>query len=110
MMGRVQRLLVCLLMSGLFLFVSGEWAEGQTTPDMLQTFQGLTAEQQQTIRSALGAATGTQSSGTYGPSGVGQRPTDGASDAERMQRQLLERRLRAAPRKRRTRTRHSSQS
>jgi polysaccharide export outer membrane protein len=89
MMGRVQRLLVGLLVSGLCLFVSGEWAEGQIPPDTLQTFQGLTPEQQQSIRSALGAASGTQSSGTYGPSGAGQRPTNGVSDAEQMQRQLL---------------------
>ena len=56
-MGRLRGLLAGLLVSALCLCLSGEWAEGQVTPtpDQLQTFQGLTPEQQQAIRNALGA-------------------------------------------------------
>ena len=57
-MGRLRGLLAGLLFSAFCLCLSGEWAEGQVapTPDQLQTFQGLTPEQQQAIRNALGGA------------------------------------------------------
>lgn len=57
-MGRLRGLLAGLLVSAICLCLFGDWAEGQVTPtpDQLQTFQGLTTEQQQAIRNALGGA------------------------------------------------------
>src|SRR5215472_14059797 len=68
--------------------VTSEWADGQVTPtpDQLQTFQGLTPEQQQAIRNALGGAGGSQAYGAYG---AGERTTSGISDTERLQRERL---------------------
>ena len=53
-----RRLLAGLLLSALCLCLAGERAQGQVTPtpDQLQTFQGLTPDQQQAIRNALGTS------------------------------------------------------
>jgi polysaccharide biosynthesis/export protein len=57
-MGRLRGLLAGLLATAVCVCLCGEWAKGQVTPtpDQLQTFQGLTSEQQQAIRNALGGA------------------------------------------------------
>src|SRR5215472_4557811 len=57
-MGRLRGLLTGLLVNALCLCLSSEWAAGQVTPtpDQLQTFQGLTPEQQQAVRNALSGA------------------------------------------------------
>lgn len=56
MTGRLRGLLAGLLVAVSCVCFSGGRAEGQTspTPEQLQTFQGLTPEQQQAIRNALG--------------------------------------------------------
>ena len=86
-MGRIQGLLAGLLVSALCVFLSGEWAEGQVTPtpDQLQSFQGLTPEQQQTIRNALGGsgqATGASDTGLRRPGELSQ-----ADQQEQMRRE-----------------------
>ena len=75
--GRLWGLLAGLLLSGLALCVSGERAQGQVnpTPEQLQTFQGLTPEQQQAIRNALGGtsqAAGGSDLGLRRPGELGQ--------------------------------------
>ena len=87
-MGRLRGLPAALLVSAFCLCLGFEWAEGQVTPtpDQLQTFQGLTPEQQQAIRNALGTSAGTQSYGTYGS---GERGATGLSDTERLQRERM---------------------
>ena len=56
MTGRLRGLLAGLLVAVCCVSVFGGRAEGQTspTPEQLQTFQGLTPEQQQAVRNALG--------------------------------------------------------
>lgn len=83
MMGRLRGLLAGLVVSAFCLGLCGEWAEGQVTPtpDQLQTFQGLTPEQQQQIRNALGAAGGTQAYGAYG---AGERAGGGVTETDRL--------------------------
>src|ERR1700752_2837962 len=87
-MGRLRGLLTGLLVSAFSLCLCGEWAAGQgtPTPDQLQTFQGLTPEQQQAVRNALGAAGGNQSYGAYG---AGGRAATGLGDVERLQRESM---------------------
>jgi len=85
LMERLRGLLTGLVVSAFCLCLFSEWAHGQVspTPDQLQTFQGLTPEQQQAIRNALGATGGAQSYGAYGT----ERATNPVSDAERLQRE-----------------------
>src|SRR5215472_12739362 len=76
-MGSLRGLPTALLVSALYLCLSSEWAEGQVTPtpDQLQTFQGLTPEQQQAVRNALGGAgqaTGASESGLRRPGELSQ--------------------------------------
>ena len=84
--GRLRGLLAGLLVAAFCVCLSGEPAVGQVTPtpDQLQTFQGLTPEQQQAIRNALGTAGGAQSYGSYG---AGERTASGFNDTERLQRE-----------------------
>ena len=76
-MGRLRGSLAGLLVGTFCLCLSGQWAEGQVTPtpDQLQTFQGLSPEQQQAIRNALGGtsqATGGSDLGLRRPGELGQ--------------------------------------
>src|ERR1700752_4783915 len=76
-MGRLPGLLAGLLLAVCCVSFSGGRAEGQTspTPEQLQTFQGLTPEQQQAIRSALGGtgqAAGGSDLGLRRPGELGQ--------------------------------------
>ncbi|HEY2201883.1 MAG TPA: SLBB domain-containing protein, partial [Solirubrobacteraceae bacterium] len=83
--GRLRGLLAGLLVSAFCLCLCGEWAEGQVSPDQLQTFQGLTPEQQQAIRNALGGTsqvTGSSDLGLRRPSEVSQ-----ADQQEQMRRE-----------------------
>src|ERR1700756_5168542 len=86
MSGRLRGLLAGLLAAVCCVSFPGGRAEGQTSPtsEQLQTFQGLTPEQQQAIRNALGTAGGAQSYGSYG---AGERTAGGFSDTERLQRE-----------------------
>lgn len=72
-MGCLKGVLLGLLVAGVCLCVSSESAHGQATPtpEQLQTFQGLTPDQQQAIRNALSGA------GQAGGSDTGvRRPSD----------------------------------
>src|ERR1700756_4257309 len=77
MSGRLRGLLAGLLVAVCCVSFSGGRAEGQTspTPEQLQTFQGLTPEQQQAIRNALGGtsqAAGGSDLGLRRPGELGQ--------------------------------------
>src|SRR5579863_5427562 len=87
--GRLRGVLAGLFVSAFFLCTFGERAESQSnpTPEQLQIFQGLTPEQQQSIRSALGAATGLSQG--YGSYGAGQRPASSLTDSERLRRERM---------------------
>jgi polysaccharide biosynthesis/export protein len=76
-MGRLRGLLAGLLVTVCCVFFSGGRADGQTspTPEQLQTFQGLTPDQQQAIRNALGGtsqAPGGSDLGVRRPGELGQ--------------------------------------
>jgi polysaccharide export outer membrane protein len=75
--GRLRGLLAGLLVAAFCVCLSGEAAVGQVTPtpDQLRTFQGLTPEQQQAIRNALGGtsqAAGGSDLGLRRPGELGQ--------------------------------------
>jgi polysaccharide biosynthesis/export protein len=75
--GRLRGLLAGLLVAAFCVCLSGEAAVGQITPtpEQLQTFQGLTPEQQQAIRNALGGtsqAAGGSDLGLRRPGELGQ--------------------------------------
>ncbi len=93
-MGRLRGLLTGLLVSAFCACLSGEPAVGQVTPtpDQLQTFQGLTPEQQQAIRNALGTSGGAQNSGVYG---TGERGATGLIETDRLN-QLQRERMKKA--------------
>lgn len=80
-MGRLRGLLAGFLVAVCCVSFSGGRAEGQSspTPEQLQTFQGLTPEQQQAVRNALGG--GVQNSGMYG---TGERGATGLSETDRL--------------------------
>src|SRR5579872_4631656 len=86
-MGRLRGVLAGLLAGVFFLCAFGEWAEGQInpTPEQLQMFQGLTPDQQQSVRNALGGMGQT----TGGASDLGsRRPGElGPSDQQEQMRQ-----------------------
>src|SRR5579864_1923940 len=92
-MGRLRGVPAGLLVGVFFLCTFGDWAEVQInpTPEQLQMFQGLTPEQQQSIRNALGGMGQT----TGGASDLGSRrpgelgPTD-------QQEQMRQERLKSA--------------
>ena len=76
-MEGLRGLLTGVLAGALCLCLSSEWADGQVTPtpDQLQTFQGLTPEQQQAVRNALSGAgqqTGAPESGLRRPGELSQ--------------------------------------
>jgi len=91
-MGSFRGLLTGLLVGAICLCLSSEWAEGQVTPtpDQLQTFQGLTPEQQQAVRNALSGA-----SQPTGASEAGPRRPGELSQAEQLE-QLRQERQRSA--------------
>src|SRR5579864_2825052 len=86
-MGRLRGILSGLLVGAFCLCLFAQWAEGQVnpTPEQLQMFQGLTPEQQQSIRNALGGMGQT----TGGLSDLGsRRPGElGPSDQQDQMRQ-----------------------
>jgi polysaccharide export outer membrane protein len=92
LIGRLRGLLAGLLVAVCCVSFSGGRAEGQSspTPEQLQTFQGLTPDQQQAIRNALGG--GPQNSGVYG---TGERGATGLSEGDR-QNQLQRDRMKKA--------------
>jgi protein involved in polysaccharide export with SLBB domain len=87
-MGRLRGLLAGLLVGACCLCLSGEQAQGQVTPtpEQLQIFQGLTPEQQQSIRSAVG---GMGQSGA--PSDTGQRRPGEVGQADQQEQLRRER-------------------
>jgi polysaccharide export outer membrane protein len=93
MSGRLRGLLAGLLVAVCCVSLSGGRAEGQTspTPEQLQTFQGLTPEQQQAIRSALGGT-----SQAAGGSDLGLRRPGELGPAEQQEQMLQRQRQKSA--------------
>src|ERR1700741_5179680 len=92
MTGRRKGSLAGLLVAVCCISVPGGRAEGQTspTPEQLQTFQGLTPEQQQAVRNALG---GTSPAGGSDP---GLRPPGERGQTEQQDQMLQRQRQKSA--------------
>src|SRR5579864_3830919 len=89
-MGRLRGILSGLLVGAFCLCLFAQWAEGQVnpTPEQLQMFQGLTPEQQQSIRNALGGTGQT----TGGASDLGSRRPGELGPADQQEQMRQERR------------------
>jgi polysaccharide biosynthesis/export protein len=94
LMQRLGGSLAGLLILAICFALFGQQAQGQTstpTPEDLQVFQGLTPEQQQAVRNALGSAGVT----SYGAYSAGQRPAGALSESQQLD-QMRRERLRSS--------------